>query len=136
MPCDFCVLRARSLVIYHLLVLQVYSILNLVIFIFLPRPAGIKEFKKADSQTKDQKTLKTRPKRPSFRNGLGTVPGVYEATTIAHRTPPALAVTMVGGTFGVLETFFGQKSRLPPLMYTMVYGPRPRGPCVCAPADR
>ena len=106
MPCDFCVLRARSLVIYHLLVLQVYSILNLVIFIFLPRPAGIKEFKKGDSQTKDQQTLKTRRKRPSFRNGLGTVLRVYEATTIAHRTPLALAVTMVGGTCGVFKTSF------------------------------
>ena len=123
MPCDFCVLRARSLVIYHLLVLQVYSILNLVIFIFLPRPAGIKEFKKGDSRTKDQKTLKTRRKRPSFRNGLGTVHGVYEATTIAHRTPPALAVTMVGGTFGVLETFFWPNIDLPSLFMSKVYIP-------------
>jgi hypothetical protein len=31
---------------------------------------------------------------------------VYEATTIAHRTPPALAVTTVGGTCGVFKTSF------------------------------
>jgi hypothetical protein len=88
------------------LVLQVYSILNLAIFIFLSGPAGVKEFKKGDSQTKDQKTPKTRRKHAGFRNGLGTVRGVYEANTIAHRTPPALAVTMVGGTCGVLKTSF------------------------------
>ena len=76
-------------------------------------PAGIKEnligarsFLKYENQNENQKTLKTRPERPRFRNGLGTVPGVYEATTIAHRTPPALAVTMVGGTFEVFETSF------------------------------
>ena len=42
----------------------------------------------------------------SFRNGLGKVPGVYEATTIAQRTPPDLAVTTVGGTGGVFKTSF------------------------------
>ena len=65
-----------------------------------------RSFSKYENQNENQKTLKTRPERPSFRNGLGTVPGVYEATTIAHRTPPALAVTMVGGTCGVFKTSF------------------------------
>ena len=78
-----------------------------------------RSFSKYENQNENQKTLKTRPERPSFRNGLGTVPGVYEATTIAHRTPPALAVTMVGGTFGVFETSFflaKYRSSLPTLV--------------------
>ena len=77
---------------------------------------GARSFSKHENQNENQKTPKTRPERPSFRNGLGTVPGVYEATTIAHRTPPALAGTMVGGTFGVFETFFfGRNIDLPSL---------------------
>jgi hypothetical protein len=52
------------------------------------------------------KTAETRPKLPSFRNALGTVPGVYEETTIAPRTPQVLAVTMVFGTCGVFEIEF------------------------------
>ena len=79
---------------YHFLVLQVNSILRIlklaIIFFWPDSPI----------QTKDQKTPKTRWKRFYSRNGLGTVPGVYEATTIAHRTPPALAVTTVGGPCG------------------------------------
>ena len=70
------------------------------------RPGRAENRSRGDSQTKDRKTPKTRWKRFYFRNGFGTVPGVYEATTIAHRTPPALAVTTVGGTCGVLKTSF------------------------------
>jgi hypothetical protein len=47
-----------------------------------------------------------RRERPSFENDLGTVPGVYEATTIAHRTRQTIVVTMVVGTFGVFKTSF------------------------------
>ena len=81
---------------------------NTKIFFFkvFSRPGRAENRSRGDSQTKDQKTPKTRWKRFYFRNGLGTVPGVYEATTIAHRTPPALAVTTVGGTCGVLKTSF------------------------------
>jgi hypothetical protein len=74
---------------YHFLATQVYSILNLVrFFVFLffcrgNRVAG--RFLKMRTKMRTKKTRKTRQKRLSFRNGLGTVPGVYEATTIAHR---------------------------------------------------
>ena len=94
---------------YHFLFLQVNSILRILKFSnFFFNRAGpeSKRYARTKDQTKDQKTPKTRWKRFYFRNGLGTVPGVYEATTIAHRTPPALAVTTVGGTCGVLKTSF------------------------------
>jgi hypothetical protein len=110
MPCDFCVLRARSLVFLSLFGFtnqQYTSNTKFSYFIFFyPGRTGMKEFKKGDSQTKDRKTPKTRRKRLSFGNGLGTVRGVYVANTIAHRTPRALAVTTVGGTCGVLKTSF------------------------------
>ena len=104
MPCNFCVLRERSLVFLSLLgVLQMNSILNLVFF-FLDFSffAGVPGWPKYRTKNENRKTPKTRRKRPSFRNGIGTVPGVYEATTIAHRTP----LTMVGGTRGVFKTSF------------------------------
>jgi hypothetical protein len=105
MPCEFCVLRAHSLVILSLFGFtsqQYTSNTKFSDFIFfLPGRTGIKEFKKGDSQTKDRKTPKTRRKRLSFRNGLGTFRGVYEATTIAHHTPPEplRSQRCVGGTY-------------------------------------
>jgi hypothetical protein len=78
---------------YHFLGLQVNSILNLNIFLVFADRAGVENQSRGDSQTKNRKTPITRRKRPSFRNGLGTVPGVYEAAT-------------VGGTCGVLKTSF------------------------------
>jgi hypothetical protein len=109
--CDFSVLRARCLVFTILSLFgftsqQYTSNTKFSYFFFIGPDRDKKEFKKGDSQTKDQKTLETRWKHPGFRNGLGTVRMVYEATTIAHRTPPALAVTTVGGTCGVLKTLF------------------------------
>jgi hypothetical protein len=55
MPCDFCVLRARSLVF---LVLQVNSILNLNMFLVFAGRAGVENQSRGDSQTKDRKRLK------------------------------------------------------------------------------
>ena len=76
-----------------------------------------RSFSKYENQNENQKTLKTRPERPSFRNGLGTVPGVYEATTIALRTPWVLAVSIVVGTFGVIKKLFWRDTLLPSLIH-------------------
>jgi hypothetical protein len=85
---------------------QVYNILKLVLVLDFSFFAGVPGRPKYRTKNENRKTPKTRRKCSSFRNGLGTVPEVYEATTIAHRTPPALAVTMVGGTCGVFKTAF------------------------------
>jgi hypothetical protein len=115
MPCDFCVLRARSLVflsLFGIISQQYTSNTKFSYFIFLLGPTGIKELKKGDSQTKDQKTPKTRREHPGFRNGLGTVPGVYEATTIAHQP---LRSHRWAALVGCSKLHFGQISRLPSL---------------------
>jgi hypothetical protein len=77
---------------------QYTSNTKICFFKVFSRPGRAENRSRGDSQTKDRKTPKTRWKRFYFRNGLGTGPGVYGATTIA--------VTTVGGTCGVLKTSF------------------------------
>ena len=81
MPCDFCVLRARSLVFLSCFGFTSQQYTKFKYFFVFADRAGVENQSRGDSQTKDRKTPKTRRKRLSFRNGLGTVRGVYEATS-------------------------------------------------------
>ena len=157
MPCIFSVLQARSLVFFfnHFLVSQVRSILNLVRFLIFHFWPGWPGGRSIEPKWKPKKRLKTRRKRPSFRNGLGTVLGVYEATTIAHRTPQPLRSQQWAVLLGCPKLHFGVISLLPSLLlrYRLAVGRHfvsnvtpslvgPRVPCsslemgLCIPAGR
>mgnify|MGYP000084539914 CR=1 FL=1 len=88
MPCDILCCEHASWYFYLFLFLQADSILNLNIFLVFAVRVVVENQSRVDSQTKDRKTPKTRRKHLSFRNGLGTVPGVYEAATIALAVCP------------------------------------------------